>query len=267
MIKIFKNIIYIIITSAVIVMILFYLYFPIITNHGETITVPDLKGLNYDEIDDYLTQRNLKYEIIPDSSFTTDYPPLSVIFQNPIEGKKVKEGRKIYLTLNSIQPPKIKMPKLINGSVKNAQLILKTYDLFLGKINYVPDMAANAVIQQYHNGDIIQGGDLISKGSTIDLDIGNGMGNQIFEIPNLIGLDLEEGKFTILGSGLSIGEIYYKNEGKLFIDIINEDGGEEIKEINAKNGIIFKQYPESPKKIKIGRKIDMWVVRDSLAIK
>ena len=47
-------------------MILFYLYFPIITNHGETITVPDLKGLNYDEIDDYLTQRNLKYEIIPD---------------------------------------------------------------------------------------------------------------------------------------------------------------------------------------------------------
>ena len=70
-------------------------------------------------------------------------------------------------------------------------------------------MAANAVIQQYHNGNIIQGGDLISKGSTIDLDIGNGMGNQIFEIPNLIGLDLEEGKFTILGSGLSIGEIYY----------------------------------------------------------
>ena len=68
---------------------------------------------------------------------------------------KVKEGRKVYLTLNSIKPPKIKMPKLINGSVKNAQLILKTYDLFLGKINYVPDMAANAVIQQYHNGDII----------------------------------------------------------------------------------------------------------------
>ena len=39
------------------------------------------------------------------------------------------------------------------------------------------------------------------------------------------------------------------------------------KEINARNGIIFKQYPESPKKIKIGRKIDMWVVRDSLEIK
>jgi len=243
------------------------MYFPIVTNHGETITVPDLKGLNYIEIDDFLSKRNLRYEIIPDSSFTTKYSPLSVIFQNPIKGKKVKEGRKVYLTLNSIQPPKIKMPKLINGSVKNAQLILKTYNLFLGKINYVPDMAANAVIQQYHKGEIIKGGNLIAKGSIIDLDIGNGMGNQIFEIPNLVGLDLEEGKFTILGSGLSIGEIYYKDEGKLFIETINEDGNEEIKEINAKEGIIFKQYPKSPKKIKIGKKIDLWVVKDSLEIK
>lgn len=267
MLKILKHIFFIIIFLVVIVVFLFYLYFPILTNHGETITVPDLKGLNYIEIDDFLSKRNLRYEIIKDSSYTTEYPPLSVIFQNPIYGKKVKEDRKIYLTLNSVKPPKIKMPKLINGSVKNAQLILKTYDLLLGKINYVPDMAANAVIQQYHNGEIIQGGDLISKGSIVDLDIGNGMGNQIFEIPNLLGLDLEEGKFTILGSGLSIGEIYYKNVGKLFIDIINENGDEEIKEINAKEGIIFKQYPKSPKKIKIGKKIDLWVVKDSLEIK
>ena len=179
MLKIIKNIFYIIITLVLIVLSLFYMYFPIVTNHGETITVPDLKGLNYIEIDDFLSKRNLRYEIIPDSSFTTKYSPLSVIFQNPIKGKKVKEGRKIYLTLNSIQPPKIKMPKLINGSVKNAQLILKTYNLFLGKINYVPDMAANAVIQQYHKSEIIKGGDLIAKGSIIDLDIGNGMGNQI----------------------------------------------------------------------------------------
>ena len=105
---------------------------------------------------------------------------------------KAKEGRKIYLTLNSIKPPNIKMPQLINGSVKNAQLVLKTYDLLLGKINYVPDMAANAVIQQYYKDDIVPSGSLIPKGSIIDLDIGNGLGNQIFETPNLIGMDLEE---------------------------------------------------------------------------
>ena len=127
MLKILKHIFFIIIFLVVIIVFLFYLYFPILTNHGETITVPDLKGLNYIEIDDFLSKRNLRYEIIKDSSYTTEYPPLSVIFQNPIYGEKVKEDRKIYLTLNSVKPPKIKMPKLINGSVKNAQLILNNF--------------------------------------------------------------------------------------------------------------------------------------------
>ena len=98
MLKILKNIFFIIISSVSIVLFLFNLYFPILTNHGETITVPDLKGLNYIEIDDFLSKRNLKYEIIPDSSFTSEYAPLSVIFQNPIYGEKVKEYRKIFET-------------------------------------------------------------------------------------------------------------------------------------------------------------------------
>ena len=97
---------------------------------------------------------------------------------------KVKEKRKIYITLNSKIPPKIKMPNLINGSVKNAQLILKSYDLKLGKINYVPDMAVNAVIKMYIKGDPIVHNDIITKGSTIDLDVGDGYGNQIFETPD-----------------------------------------------------------------------------------
>ena len=41
----------------------------------------------------------------------------------------MKENRKIYLTINSKVPPKIKDANIINGSVKNAQLILKSYDL------------------------------------------------------------------------------------------------------------------------------------------
>ena len=43
------------------------------------------------------------------------------------------------------------MPKLIGGSVKNAQLILKTYDLKLGEIDYVADLALNYVLEQRVN--------------------------------------------------------------------------------------------------------------------
>ena len=89
------------------------------------------------------------------------------------------------------------MPKIINGSVKNAQLILRSYDLKLGDITYVPDMARNAVLKIFINGDSISENDLILKGSVIDMEVGNGLGNQVFEAPDLVNLDLEEARFTI----------------------------------------------------------------------
>ena len=97
----------------------FKIYFPISTNHGESISVPNLIGMEIDELDDFLEDRDLRYEILDDSSFSSEIPPLSVLQQNPSENEKVKENRKIYITLNSKMPPKIKMPNLINGSCYN----------------------------------------------------------------------------------------------------------------------------------------------------
>ena len=50
-------------------------------------------------------------------------------------------------------------------------------------------MAVNAVIKMYLKGDSIAYNDIITKGSTIDLDVGDGYGNQIFETPDLLGMD------------------------------------------------------------------------------
>ena len=207
---------------ASIIFFIFYLYFPIITNHGDTITVPNLMGMKLEDLDEFLSDRDLRYEVLDDSSYSSEYPPFTVLQQNPSENEKVKENRKIYLTLNSSVPPKIKMPKIINGSVKNAQLILKSYDLKLGDISYVPDMARNAVLKIYINGDSINENDLILKGSIIDLEVGNGLGNQVFDAPDLINLDLEEAKFTIIGSGLRLGNIIYEDSDLL---VINKPAG------------------------------------------
>ena len=220
----FKNIFLMISLIASIIFFIFYLYFPIITNHGDTITVPNLIGMKLEDLDEFLSDRDLRYEVLDDSSYSSEYPPFTVLQQNPSENEKVKENRKIYLTLNSSVPPKIKMPKIINGSVKNAQLILKSYDLKLGDISYVPDMARNAVLKIYINGDSINENDLILKGSIIDLEVGNGLGNQVFDAPDLINLDLEEAKFTIIGSGLRLGNIIYEDSGYFFNKILDEEG-------------------------------------------
>lgn len=257
---IFKNLILMIGGVSLIIFFLFYIYFPIKTNHGDTITVPNLIGMELEDIDEFLSDRDLRYEILDDSSYSSEYPPYSILQQNPSENEKVKENRKIYLTLNSSIPPKIKMPKIINGSVKNAQLILKSYDLKLGEITYVPDMARNAVLKMFIEGDSVSENDLVLKGSIVDLEVGNGLGNQIFDTPDLINLDLEEARFTIIGSGLRLGNIIYQDSGYYNNKILDEEGNEIFEKVWVNPGKVFRQSPIKSTKVKIGRRINLWIV-------
>ena len=257
---IFKNLILMIGGVSLIIFFLFYIYFPIKTNHGDTITVPNLIGMELKDIDEFLSDRDLRYEILDDSSYSSEYPPFSILQQNPSENEKVKENRKIYLTLNSSIPPKIKMPKIINGSVKNAQLILKSYDLKLGEITYVPDMARNAVLKMFIEGDSVSENDLVLKGSIVDLEVGNGLGNQIFDTPDLINLDLEEARFTIIGSGLRLGNIIYQDSGYYNNKILDEEGNEIFEKVWVNPGKVFRQSPIKSTKVKIGRRINLWIV-------
>ena len=257
---IFKNLILMIGGVSLIIFFLFYIYFPIKTNHGDTITVPNLIGMELKDIDEFLSDRDLRYEILDDSSYSSEYPPYSILQQNPSENEKVKENRKIYLNLNSSLPPKIKMPKIINGSVKNAQLILKSYDLKLGEITYVPDMARNAVLKMFIEGDSVSENDLVLKGSIVDLEVGNGLGNQIFDTPDLINLDLEEARFTIIGSGLRLGNIIYQDSGYYNNKILDEEGNEIFEKVWVNPGKVFRQSPIKSTKVKIGRRINLWIV-------
>jgi beta-lactam-binding protein with PASTA domain len=242
---------------------IFYIYFPFKTNHGDNITVPNIVGMGLDNLESFLRDRDLRYEILEDSSYSSEYLPYTVLQQNPAADSKVKENRKIYLTINSKVPPKIKMPNIINGSVKNAQLILKSYDLKLGQIKYVPDLAMNAVIKIYKDGDSLSVDGLIEKGSIIDLDVGDGLGNQIFNAPDLIGLDFDEAKFTIIGSGLRVGLINYQDSGFVYNKILDDLGNEIYEKTKINPGRIFKQFPEKDVRVKIGRKVNLWIVEDS----
>ena len=58
----------------------FYAYLPGTTNHGETITVPNIEGLSIAKVSGFLEEHDLRYEI-NDSSYSEDYPPLTVLKQ------------------------------------------------------------------------------------------------------------------------------------------------------------------------------------------
>jgi len=246
--------------AVVFTLIFFYVYLPVKTNHGETITVPDLEGIPLDELDEFLTKRNLRYEINSDSGFSSQHPPLAVLKQFPLANSKVKENRKIYISLNAKEPPKVRMPQLVDGSVKNAQVVLKSYDLILGDLDYVPDLAQNAVLKQLYAGKPVKEGDYVPKGSKIDLVVGDGLGNQVFGVPNVIGLTYEEAEFSIIGSGLKVGEVKYAEDGKVPVEVKRQDGSVEVSQKPMPLGTVFGQSPGADRMIKIGDYIDLWIV-------
>jgi len=222
----------------------FYLYLPAFTNHGESVTVPDLIGLEYSDLDKFLTKRSLRYQINPDSGFTSQYPPLAVLKQFPASGSKVKENRKIFLSLNAINPPLVRMPRLVDGSLKNAEIVLESYGLIRGEILYKPDLARNAVLEQLMNGEPVAEGDQVPKGSKIDLYVGDGMGKQIFEMPDLTGMDLDEAKVLIMGSSLVVGDINY------------------VETTEELPNSVMSHSPSAGRKVRIGRKIKLWIASD-----
>ncbi|RIJ42693.1 PASTA domain-containing protein [Pontibacter oryzae] len=227
---------------AALVLGFFYYYLPATTNHGETISVPKITGMQLQDAEELLDEQSLRY-FINDSTYKPDQKPFEILTQDPAPGAKVKEDRKIYISVNMKNPPMIKMPKLIDGSVKNAELILKSYDLRKGKITYVPDLQQNAVLKQFINGKEVKPGDMVPKGSLVDLHVGDGLGNTEFEMPSVIGMPVDEASVLLVGQGLQIGNIIY------------------VQGSDEPDGTVLKQRPfaEVGAKIRVGELVDLWV--------
>lgn len=243
-----------------IILFVFYVYLPVTTNHGESMTVPNLEGILLGDLGEFLEERDLRYEVEPDSGYSPKFPALAVLKQFPLPGAKVKEGRKIYITLNATNPPVVKMIDLKGRSLKNAQLELRSLGLQLGDITYKPDFALNTILAQFHQGQPLSAGQEIPKGSKIDFEVGDGLGNQTFQMMDLRDMVLDEAIFVMRGNGLKLGDVFYEESGKIAVDKENENGETTIEYLDAKPGKVYKQSPKAERRVRIGQEIDLWIV-------
>ncbi|GIV27360.1 MAG: hypothetical protein KatS3mg027_1174 [Bacteroidia bacterium] len=147
------------------------LYLNSYTNHNQYISTPNVLHLPLSKAQQLILSKKLRYTII-DSIYKPEEEPGIVIAQNPEPNTPVKENRNIYLTITSFQPPSIEMPKLVDLSERQAIMILKSYELKLGKIIYEPSYCNGCVVKQLYNKQEIPPGKYIKKGSKIDLIIG-----------------------------------------------------------------------------------------------
>lgn len=239
--KSFRNNLIAAIFTVVALLIIAFFSLRYYTKHGEGLNVPELKGLSLSQAVSQLDELGLRYEI--DSVYIMDKPPGIVTDQDPEANTFVKDNRTIYLTINTAQAPNVKFPDIENKSFREVKSILESYRLKLGDTTYKPDVARDVVLEAFFGGQPIKTGELLPTGSTINLTLGDGRGNEDVELPNVIGFPLDEAKFSLRGSMLNVGKIYY--EGVI---------------TDSANAVVIGQFPlpaDTVIKVKIGSTVNL----------
>ncbi|MFN5422781.1 MAG: PASTA domain-containing protein [bacterium] len=184
----------------------FLMLLNVLTNHGDYLTVPDVKGLRYNEVIADLEQKGFEV-VVQDSIYIDTLGPNIIIKQSPEPEATVKVNRVVYLTVNCVVPPTIAMPNLIGMSFRNAILELKSVGLNLGDTTFIPDIAKNAVKDQLADANSIKPGTPVRMGTKIDLLIGSGLIGELVPVPDLFGLTYAEAKVVLEVNGLNTGVV------------------------------------------------------------
>ena len=145
------------------------------TNHGDFETVPELKGKSISVAELELKDNNLVMKIQDSANYNPDYPKFSVIEQEPLAGSKVKEDRKIYITLNPSGYRKMNIPEgLIDQTYRQVKPNLEALGFKVGKVTYADNIGKDMVLKLTHKGKALKAGDKLARTSVIDLVLGNG---------------------------------------------------------------------------------------------
>lgn len=144
------------------------------THHGEGIVIPDLSGMNSMQARELLEANEL-YMVVNDSGYNKRKPAETILAQLPAAGMKVKAGRTIYVTVNSLQSPSIALPDLIdNSSYREAEARLKALGFKLQETKVI-EGEKDWVYGIQANGRNLESGDMVSIETPLTLVIGRGM--------------------------------------------------------------------------------------------
>ena len=217
-------------------------YLAIYTNHDDFILIPELYDIEISSLDSLANTHGLRYEII-DSIFDKSKLKGVVVNQDPLPNTKVKENRKIYLTINSLQTRKVYFPDIYDLTLRQAVRKLNKNGLEVGKLTYRSDIATNKILNYKVNGINIQIGQELYHGTTVDLVVGKGLSNEKILVPNLIGLLRAEANIILKSTSLNIGLEYFNPAV-----------------VDSNSATIYKQYPSftDGKEISIGSALDLY---------
>lgn len=144
------------------------------TNHGQEIKVPDLSKMKLEVAEEKLNELDLEVFLLDTVEFNADFPPFTILEQDPKAGSLVKDGRKVYVKLNAGEFTDITIPEFKDKTFRQISATIKSLTLKEGKVTYKPHIAKDVVLQIYQNGRRLRAGDKVKKNSVLDFVLGDG---------------------------------------------------------------------------------------------
>ena len=239
----------VLILFSIITVFLIFKWLDSYTNHNEYITLNDFTGLSLEQTISILEDKKLNYSIIDTNSFRDDLPNKSIVSQDPLPLKKVKEGRIVYLYISTNKAPLIEVPFLKGKDTHSYEagiMKLKNAKFKIGEVYFKPSDSEGDILSVMIDSVELNEGQMAPEGSYIQLVVGGGLGGAKKPTPCLIGLSKEEAEFKLGSLDLNIGFTNYSSK----------------KISDTTTAIIYKQLPNEGDAIRIGEGVDLFFIQE-----
>jgi serine/threonine-protein kinase len=203
-----------------------------------TLVVPKVINLKFEEGSLRLTKLGLEPKQ-GEIRFDNRYPQGTVIAQNPLPGRKVREGRRVYLTVSGGEQL-VEVPPLRGRSFRDAKIALEQRGLALGNTVYETsnDFPEGTVISQE-----IEARAKVRQGARISVVLSEGEGTGRVLVPDIIGKSLTDGERVLAQKSLRVGKVNYQPSSQLLPNTV------------------VAQYPKGGDLVNEGQEIDLFVVQ------
>lgn len=155
------------------------------TDHGEFVSVPDMKGMTLDEAIASIEARGLSYLVI-DSIYDRKAAPGTIVDQSPVPESQVKEGRQVFLTIYRLSPPMEKLGIKQGDYAAVAMIKLKNKAIDFDTLYEDNNTFPGSIIRVTQKGKNLKADSMIPRGARVTLVIGRAASTRVI-VPDFTG--------------------------------------------------------------------------------
>ena len=150
------------------------LFIDVFTSHGQQVQVPDVRNLPLEKAISILDEVGLRWEISDSTTFYENYPPGTIIDQDPKAKSYIKKIRIIYLNVNAMHAPIIPLPKLVDLPGRQGMATLRAMGFKHVTMDSIPSEMGGLILQVTVDGHNVAPGKPVSVNSQIKITVGDG---------------------------------------------------------------------------------------------